>query len=76
MTRSISPPSRYWVVQKDGTAVQRHETVADDLDVITYKIPDSCEAVGLSAGELSRAVPDPSVLSDRERDVLGLGRRP
>jgi hypothetical protein len=73
MTRSISPPSRYWVVQKNGTAVQRHETVAEDLDTISYEIPESCEAVALSAAELRRAVPDQSVLSERERGVLGLG---
>jgi hypothetical protein len=72
MTRSISPPSRYWVVQKDGTAVQRHETVADDLDTISYEIPESCDAVALSAAELRRAVPDHSVLSDHEKRVLGL----
>lgn len=70
MTKSIAPPSRYWVVQKDGTTVQRHETVAENIESITYVIPDSCTAVSMPEPALRHETSDRSILSDREASVL------
>jgi hypothetical protein len=72
MTKSIAPPSRYWAVQKDGTTVQRHETVADRLGCISYVIPESCDTAQMSESALSQTPAETSVLTDHEKGVLGL----
>lgn len=72
MTKSIAPPSRYWAVQKDGTTVQRHETVADRLECISYVIPESCDTAPMSESALSRTPAKTGVLTDHEKGVLGL----
>lgn len=72
MSKSVAPPSRYWAVQKDGTTVQRHVSVADRLGSLTYTIPESCSTAQLSRQELGRTTTEPSVLDDDEKVVLGL----
>ena len=71
MVKSIAPPSRYWAVQKQGMTVQRHETVAEEIGSLTFVIPDSCDTEPMSEPELRQATPETSVLSDREKAVLG-----
>jgi hypothetical protein len=72
MTKSIAPPSRYWAVQKQGVTVQRHETVVDDLNSVTFVIPNSCDTEQMSESELRQATQETSILSDRERAILGV----
>ncbi len=72
MTRPIAPPSRYWVIQKEGRTVQRHETVAEHLGSVTVVIPESCDTESLSESELRDATPETALLDDHEKDVLGL----
>lgn len=72
LAKSIAPPARYWAVQKQGTTVQRHETVAEDLGSVTFVIPQSCETEPMSRSELGAATQRIGVLSARERAILGL----
>jgi hypothetical protein len=72
VTKSIAPPSRYWAIQKNGTTVQRHETVAEDLESISYVIPDSCDTTPMSESELSQATPETGLLDEREKRILGM----
>jgi hypothetical protein len=72
MTKSISPPSRYWAIQKEGLTVQRHETVAEHLASISYVIPESCDTTSMSEAALDQTPPDTSVLNPHEKGVLGL----
>ena len=71
MVKSIAPPSRYWAVQKQGITVQKHETVAEDIRSLTFVIPDSCDTEPMSESGLRQATPETSILSDREKAVLG-----
>jgi hypothetical protein len=72
MTKSTAPPARYWAVQKDGITVQRHETVVERLGSVTFVIPDSCQTKQMSKLELRQTTPETSILSDRERAILGV----
>lgn len=72
MTKSIAPPSRYWAVQKQGLTVQKHETVAEHLGSVTFVIPNSCDTEQLSESELRQATKETSILSDREKAILGV----
>lgn len=71
MVKSIAPPSQYWAVQKQGVTVQRHETVAEDIGSLTFVIPDSCDTESMSESELRQATLCDSILTDRERAILG-----
>jgi hypothetical protein len=72
MSKPIAPPSRYWAVQKEGTTVQRHETVAEKLGSLTFVIPDSCHAEQMSERELRQETPETDILSDVEKAILGV----
>lgn len=72
MSKTITPPSRYWAVQKQGTTVQRHETVAEDLGSVTFVIPQSCDTAPMSESELSQATPETGILNDSEKAILGV----
>jgi hypothetical protein len=75
MAKAVSPPSRYWAVQKAERIVQRHETVADDLESLTFVIPESCDTEPMSKSEFSQVSKDTSILSNREKGVLGILNR-
>lgn len=76
MPKTVTPPSRYWVVKKpdgQGTVVSRFETIANDLSSISYQIPDSCVAQSAtSRSALAKTYLDPSVLTRKEREILNV----
>lgn len=65
----INAPSRYWLVQKQGTVVMRFDTVGET----TVEIPDSCQAVEVAdRSVLVSSAIDTTVLTDDERQSLGV----
>lgn len=72
MTKSVAPPARYWAIQKDGASVQKHETVAERLESISYVIPESCDTAQMSKEELRQTSRQTSVLTDKEKQILGI----
>jgi len=69
----VAAPSRFWVIEKDGTAVMRIETTADDPTSVEYVIPNSCEPTSVDDRESMEAVrTDVSVLSASEKRILGI----
>lgn len=76
MVKNISAPGRFWIVRKQGeggTVVMKLETTAEDPSRIGYTIPESCTAIAVpDRSALVGETPDPSVLTDEEREILGI----
>lgn len=72
MPQKVTPPSRFWIVRKpdsSGTVVAKMDT--KDADKV--EIPDSCVAYSVSdRAALENHTTDPSVLTESEREVLGI----
>ena len=66
---SETAPSRFWVAQKDGTPVCKFDNVGET----EINLPDGLDAVPVdSRDDLTEINTDPSVLTEEERQHLGL----
>ena len=65
-------PSKYWYVEKNGTPVKRYQTAG----TTQIKLPESVNAISVgSNSELVDIETDQSVLTDEEKDILGVVER-
>lgn len=61
--------SRYWIAEKEGTAVMKYDTSGG----AQRNLPEGIEAIDCdSADELKAIETDASVLTNSERESLGL----
>lgn len=76
MPKKVNAPGRFWIVRKPdetGTVVAKLETTADDPNSIQHEIPDSCIVQSVAdRSALNDTTTDPSVLTDEEREILGV----
>ena len=64
-------PNRFWVAEKDGTAVKKFDTAGETR----INLPDGIKSVSIhSAEDLAAVELDTSVLSDDEANALGVTR--
>lgn len=72
--QKVTAPSRFWVIRKpdsSGTVVLKLDTQSPSET--QFEIPDSCVAYSVAdRASLDGLTTDPSVLTDAEKDVLGI----
>ena len=71
MTKTVTAPAEYWVVNKNGVAVAKYKT----REGMQHEIPDTCTvAAALKQDDkaISDLIVDTSVLTDGEEQTLGV----